>query len=332
MEENAVERPPRESSLTVAEDVFGLVGGTPLVRVDVPEANPGVDVYAKLEGVNPSGSVKDRIARRMLERAEATGALTPEKTIVEPTSGNTGIAVAAAAAAKGYDARIVMSGNMSRERVCILKALGADVVITPPEAGEDGAMEEARRLAANDPDGYWMPDQFSNEENVRAHYETTGPEIFEATDGEVTHFVAGMGTAGTVVGVGRYLKERDPSITVSAVHPVRADEIQGLKNVYRTETPGNFDEEVPDEVVDVDVEDANEWARRLTRETGLFVGQSSGATMHRAARVAAEIDEGLVVPMFADMGFKYLTTDPYADEEIDAKVEECRDREVTVEL
>jgi cysteine synthase len=332
MNEQAVDPSPSESALTVADDIFGLVGETPLLRVDVPDAGPGVDVYAKLDGLNPSGSVKDRIARQMLDRAEETGELTPEKTIVEPTSGNTGIAVAAAAAAKGYDARIVMSGNMSAERVFILKALGADVVITPPAAGEDGAMNAARELVAADPDGFWMPDQFSNEQNVRAHYETTGPEIYEATDGRVTHFVAGMGTAGTAVGVGEYLKERDPSVEVHAVHPECADEIQGLKNVYNTETPGNFDGTVPDEVTCVDVADANEWAQRLTRKEGLFVGQSSGCTMYRAAQLAREIEEGLVVPMFADMGFKYLTTAPYHDEAIDAKIEECRREEKTVEL
>lgn len=317
---------------SVADNIFDLIGNTPLINVGYPTEKSSVDILAKLEGSNPSGSVKDRIAKQMIEHAEESGELTPEKTILEPTSGNTGIAVATAATAKGYDAKIVMSANMSIERVFILKALGADVVITPPDEGEDGAVNKARELINTDPDNYWMPDQFSNARNVQAHYETTGPEIWDATDGQITHFVAGMGTAGTIIGAGKYLKEQDSSVKVIAIHPRHADEIQGLKNVYNTETPGNFDESVPDEVVSVDVEDANKWARRLTQEIGLFVGQSSGSTMHQAAKIAEDVDEGLIVPMFADMGFKYLTTDPYYDEEVESRIGECHNQEVTVEF
>lgn len=317
---------------TVAQSIFDLVGNTPLLELTISETPSSVSIYGKLEGFNPSGSIKDRIAKQMIETAEQSGELTPNQTIIEPTSGNTGIAVATAANAKGYDCRIVMSGNMSIERVYILKALGADVVITPPEMGEDGALHKARELVEDNPDSYWMPGQFSNEQNRRAHYETTGPEIWDATEGSITHFVAGMGTAGTISGVGRYLQERDPSVEIIAVHPTHEDEIQGLKNVYNTESPENFEESVPDEVICVDRDDADRWAKKVAQEEGLFLGQSSGCTMYQAAQIANDIDEGTIVAMFADMGFKYLTTGPYHDERVEEQMNACRTEGSVVDI
>ncbi len=310
--------------LKVADSILGLIGSTPLVKIRRLNPNPRVEMYAKLEGLNPGGSVKDRICLRMIEEGERSGRLTPDKMILEPTSGNTGIGLAMVAAVKGYRCLFVMPASVSIERVLILKAFGADVILTPPELGTDGAILEARKMYEEDPDRYFMPDQFDNPANPQAHYLTTGPEIWEDTDGRVTHFVAGLGTTGTLMGAGRYLKERNPSIQLIAVEPEAGHRIQGLKNMGEAIVPGIFDESLIDRKVVVTTEEAYEWAVRLTREEGIFSGQSSGAAMCGAARVAEEIDEGVMVVVLPDLGFKYLTADPYHDEGVVQTILEAR--------
>ena len=307
-----------------AETVLGLIGETPLVRINRLNPNPRVEMYAKLEGLNPGGSVKDRICLRMIEEAEKAGVLTKDKVILEPTSGNTGIGLAMVAAVKGYRCLFTMPASVSVERVLILKAFGADVILTPPEKGTDGAIMEARRMYQGNPNLYFMPDQFDNPANPKMHYETTGPEIWRDTDGRITHLVAGLGTSGTLMGAGRYLKERKPSVQLIAVEPEPGHRIQGLKNMSEAIVPKIYDESIIDRKIVVTTREAYEWAARLTREEGIFADQSSGAAMCGAARVAQEIDEGVMVVIFPDLGFKYLTAEPYHDEEVVRKVLEAR--------
>jgi len=307
-----------------AETVLGLIGETPLVRINRLNPNPRVEMYAKLEGLNPGGSVKDRICLRMIEEAEKAGVLTKDKVILEPTSGNTGIGLAMVAAVKGYRCLFTMPASVSVERVLILKAFGADIILTPPEKGTDGAIMEARRMYQENPNLYFMPDQFDNPANPKMHYETTGPEIWRDTDGRITHLVTGLGTSGTLMGAGRYLKERKPSVQLIAVEPEPGHRIQGLKNMSEAIVPKIYDESIIDRKIVVTTREAYEWAARLTREEGIFTGQSSGAAMCGAARVAQEIDEGVMVVIFPDLGFKYLTAEPYHDEEVVRKVLEAR--------
>ncbi len=304
--------------------VLDLIGKTPLVRINRLNPNPKVEIYAKLEGLNPGGSVKDRICVKMIEEAERKGELTKEKVILEPTSGNTGIGLAMVAAVRGYRCILVMPASVSIERVLMLKALGAEVVLTPPEKGTDGAILKAREIYQNDPSRYFMPDQFDNPANPLAHYETTGPEIWNDTGGKVTHLVAGLGTSGTLMGAGRYLKERNPDIQIIAAEPEMGHRIQGLKNMREAVVPTIYDESFIDRKIEVKTEDAYEWALRLTREEGIFSGQSSGAAMYAAAEVAKELEHGLIVVVLPDMGFKYLSSPPYYDEEIVEKVMEAR--------
>ncbi len=318
-----------------AETVLGLIGETPLVRINRLSPNPRVEMYAKLEGINPGGSVKDRICLRMIEEAEKAGVLTKDKVILEPTSGNTGIGLAMVAAVKGYTCLFTMPASVSVERVLILKAFGADVILTPPEKGTDGAIMEARRMYQENPNLYFMPDQFDNPANPKMHYETTGPEIWRDTDGRITHLVTGLGTSGTLMGAGRYLKERKPSVQLIAVEPEpghRIHRIQGLKNMSEAIVPKIYDESIIDRKIVVTTREAYEWAARLTREEGIFAGQSSGAAMCGAARVAQEIDEGVMVVIFPDLGFKYLTAEPYHDEEVVRKVLEARRTERVIRV
>lgn len=307
--------------MEVHDSVLGTIGETPLVRVDAL-SDGDVDVLAKVEGFDPTGSIKGRVALRMIEEAEEEGQLDDDTTLLEPTSGNTGIALAMIARYKGYDAVFVMPASMSLERVQILKAFGADVVLTPEGAGEDGAIEAAREIHEEE-DGYWMPDQFSNEHNVRAHYETTGPEIWDQTDGKITHFVSAWGTSGTLMGVGRYLKDQDDSIELVGVEP--SEDIQGLKNFADGLTPSIYNPDIVDQVRGVTPDEACGWTERLAQEEAMFMGQSSGANACVTAGLAEELEKGTIVTTFADFGFKYLSCRPYGDDDLLEAVQEVRE-------
>ncbi len=290
----------------MARNVLELIGNTPVVRINRMNPNPKVTIYAKLEGFNPGGSVKDRIAKYMIEKAEETGELTKDKIIVEATSGNTGIGLAIVGRIKGYRVQIVMPESMSIERRKVLRAYGVELILTPGEGGVSGAYEEAGKLA-KDPK-YFMPDQFANPNNVLAHYETTGKEILEQV-GRVDVFVAGIGTSGTIMGAGKRLRESNPRVKIIGVEPYRKSKIQGLKCLGEGFIPAIFNSEMIDDIAKVTDEDAFATARRLAKEEGLFVGMSSGAAMFEAMRRAEMMDGGVLVVIFPDCGEKYLSTE-----------------------
>lgn len=287
------------------EDSLGLVGGTPVVRVTRLVKNPAVKLWAKLEGQNPMGAVKDRIAKSMIEGAEARGELVPGKIILEPTSGNTGIGLAFVARVKGYRVCIVMPESMSVERRHMLKALGAELVLTPAEEAMNGAIAHAEQMRCDD--RYYMPHQFENPDNVRAHYEGTGSEIV-AQVGKVDSFVAGIGTGGTIMGVSRRLREEDPNVRIIGVEPYFHDPIQGLKNLDEGYVPPIFDVGVLTEKVNVSSDEACAYARAMAKEEGIFAGQSSGAAMCAALAECEKIGSGTVVVVLPDRGEKYLST------------------------
>jgi len=289
-------------------DLRSAIGNTPLVEIRSVNPNPRVRILGKLEGNNPGGSVKDRPAFFMLLGAEAREALTREKTILEPTSGNTGIALAMLGAARGYRVRLVMPACVSLERRSVLAAYGAELVLSPAEEGTDGAIRLAHRILEEGPDRYYMPNQYANEDNVRAHRETTGPEIFAQTAGEVDCFVAGMGTGGTLMGVAGYLREKRPSVKIVGVEPTLGHKIQGLKNMNEAIVPPIYREENLDGKFVIDDESAFETARRLAVEEGLFVGMSSGAAVAGAIMVAKELSSGTIVTLLPDRGDRYLST------------------------
>ena len=287
------------------------MGNTPLVEIRKVTRGlpPGVRVLAKLEGFNPGGSVKDRPALRMIREAVAAGQLTPGRTIIDSTSGNTGIALAMIGAALGYRVRLVLPSNVSEERKGIIRFFGAEVVYSDPLEGSDGAIRLCRKIVSEDPESHFKPDQYFNPMNSRAHYETTGPEIYRQTEGSVTHFVAGVGTGGTVMGTGRFLKERDPRVRVIGVEPDAAlHGLEGLKHMASSIVPGIYREDELDLKVPASTEDAYEMVYRLSQEEGLLVGQSSGAAMVAALRVARQLSHGTVVTVFPDFGSRYLTT------------------------
>jgi len=289
-------------------NVLDAIGDTPLVELAHAGAGPGVRILCKLEGCNPGGSVKDRPALSMIAGAEERSDLVPGKAILEPTSGNTGIAIAMIGAAKGYDVRLCMPECASVERVQILHALGAAVSLTPARQGIDGAICEAQRLLDDEPDRYYMPNQYENPDNVRAHFESTGPEIWRQTGGEIDCFVAGMGTTGTLMGTGRFLKSVKPEVRVVGVEPVIGHAIQGLKNMTESLVPGIF---TPGELDDrrlVDDDEAFDATRYLARAEGLFVGSSAGAAVAVALRLAEELREGTIVVLLPDRGDRYLST------------------------
>ena len=292
-------------------DVLDAIGETPLVGLPAMSPKPGVRVWAKLEGQNPTGSTKDRIAKAMIEAAEASGELTAERTILEPTSGNTGIALAMVARRKGYRLTVVIPDNASEERIRLLELFGAEIVYSPGDQGTNGSIEVARRLAADD--RYFMPFQYGNEANPRAHEVGTGEEIVRDLP-EVTHFVAGLGTGGTLTGVGRRLKRHDPGITVIAAEPELGELVYGLRSLDDGFVPPIFDESVLDRKFLVSSSDALRMTRDLTEREGLFAGISSGAVLHVGLRIAAEIDEGDVVCLLADGGWKYLSMDAWSPE------------------
>lgn len=289
------------------ENVLELIGNTPMIELENTASNPDVDIYAKLEKVNPMGSVKDRIAAYMIEEAERKREIDENTVIVEATSGNTGLGLAMVCAVKGYHLHLTMSRGVSVERVRMLTALGAEIEFTPEEEGTDGAIKRAKELSEEN-ENFWRADQFNNEANVKAHYETTGKEILEDTDGKLTHFIAGMGTTGTLMGVSKRLNEHDPAIRVIGVEPTKDYDIQGLKNMEEDIVPGIYEEKRLDEIRKIDDEDAFCTARELALQEGLFVGMSSGAAVHISQEVASEIDRGKIVTLLPDGGEKYFST------------------------
>lgn len=288
--------------------ILDIVGNTPLVELTKVNPNPKVRLMAKLEGSNPGGSVKDRIALSMIRDGIDRGALNGSRTILEATSGNTGIGLAMVGASLGYRVRLTMPKCVSLERRRVLEALGADLVLTEACQGTDGAIREAHRILEANPDLYFMPNQFENPANITAHYTTTGPEIWEQTGGDVTAFVAGLGTTGTVMGAGQRLKEYSPSIRIVAVEPILGHKVQGLKNMQESIVPTIFDPSKLDEKFTVEDEDAFQTTRRLALEEGLFVGMSSGAAAFAAIRTAQDMESGTLVVLLPDRGDRYLST------------------------
>jgi len=292
--------------------IIQCIGNTPLASVDGLNPNPKVRLFAKLEGNNPGGSVKDRIALYMIEAAEREGKLTRDKIVLEATSGNTGIGLAMVAAAKKYRVKLTMPACVSMERRKILEAFGAELLLSPSEEGTDGAIRLAHRIYSEDSGMYFMPNQFDNQANVLAHYETTGKEIIEQTGGKITHFVAGMGTTGTLMGVGKRLKEFNKDIKIIGVEPVLNHRIQGLKNMSESIVPKIFDPSLLDERRVINDEEAFDITRMLAVKEGIFVGMSSGAAMHVGLRKSSELREGVIVVILPDRGDRYLSTSLFA--------------------
>jgi cysteine synthase B len=301
--------PSPTAAPTIGVSVLDLIGRTPLIRLRRFEREcPGVEICAKVEGQNPGGSVKDRAAARMIAEGEKSGALRPGLTILDATSGNTGIAYAMIGAARGYKVKLCVPANASPERKLILRAFGAELVLTNPLESTDGAIREARRLHAEEPGRYFYPDQYNNDGNWLAHYDTTAPEIIEQTSGSLTHFVAGLGTSGTFVGTGRRLRKFNPAIKLISFQPATAFHgLEGLKHMDSAIVPGIYDPTLADEDLRVESEDAFEMVRRLAREEGVMAGISSGAALAATLQVARRLDRGLVVTVFPDGAEKYLT-------------------------
>ena len=299
------------SAPSAGSSVLDLVGNTPLVRINrIAENLPdGVEIYAKLEGANPGGSVKDRAALRMVEDAEKAGRITKDKILLDSTSGNTGIAYAWIAAVKGYMVDLVVPANVSQERKKILKAFGANVIFSDPLEGSDGAIRLAWKLYVENPDKFCKLDQYNNPSNPEAHYFGTGPEIIEQTGGKVTHFVASIGTGGTIMGTGKRLKEFNSDIQIVAVEPDNAFHgLEGLKHMESSIVPGIYHDDQHDDKFGAPTEESYDMVRRLAKEEGLLVGQSSGAAMLGALNIAMKLERGCVVVMFPDGGDKYLST------------------------
>ncbi len=290
------------------EDILKTIGNTPLVRINKLNPNKNATIFAKVEGFNPTGSIKDRIALSMIQQAEKEGKLTKGKTIIEPTSGNTGVSLAMIGAIKGYGVEIVMSDAVSVERRQMIKAFGGTVTLSEGKFGTDGAIRKARELVKANPEKYFMPDQFSNEYNKLAHYRTTGDEIWRQTGGKVNYFVSALGTSGTIMGVGRALKEHNPDIKIVCAHPVKGHYIQGLKNMEEAIVPAIYDPSQIDTTIMVETEAAYEMTRQIVKREGIFVGMSSGAAMYAAIEVAKKIESGVIVTILPDRGEKYLST------------------------
>ncbi len=288
--------------------VLDAIGNTPLIEIRNLNPYPAIRIFAKFEGCNPGGSIKDRIALYMILAAERSGELTHDKIIMEPTSGNTGIALAMIGAAKGYQVMLVMPGCVSVERRRIIEAFGAEVVMTPAEEGTDGAIRRAWRFVEENPDKYYMPDQFSNPANIQAHYETTGPEIYHELDGKIDCFVAGMGTTGTLMGVGKYLKEMNQGIRIIGVEPELGHAIQGLKNMEEAIVPDIYKANVLDQKIRIGDEEAYVMARKIATREGIFTGMSSGAALAGVLKVAESLGSGTIVTIFPDRGDRYLST------------------------
>lgn len=310
-----VATPPRRArpaALPQTGDILAYVGNTPLLDLSRFARNfgisPRVGLYAKAEWVNPSGSVKARAALRIVQEAERAGLLRAGKVLIDSSSGNTGIALALIGAVKGYEVHLVMPANVSQERKALVRAYGATLIESDPLEGSDGAILKVRELVAADPDRYYYANQYNNPANWQAHYDTTGPEIWQQTRGTVTHFVAGLGTTGTFVGTGRYLKGRNPAIQLVAIQP--EDElsvIEGLKHLPTAILPSIYDPNLADRQLGIPTDETWRMTRRLAQEAGLFVGVSSGAAMAGAIQVARELEEGVVVTLLPDDGSKYVS-------------------------
>ena len=307
------------------ESVIDLIGNTPLVDVSCLSPNPKVRILAKLENQNPFGSVKDRIAKSMIEDAEKNGRLLPGQTIIEPSSGNTGIALAAIAQVRGYPIKILMPTSVSIERRQMLDIFGAEVILTPGAEGSNGAVLRAIEMSKQNPEWCFLY-QYANDANARAQYEGTGPEILRDCP-EITHFVAGLGTSGTLMGTGRYLKENKPGVKIIAVEPPLGESVEGLRNLDEGYVPPLFDNWHGFDILDrkrvVRPRESIEWTRRMVRECGIFSGISAGAALAGVAKVASEIDEGTIVFIVCDGGWKYLSTGAYTDDldEAEARAE-----------
>jgi cysteine synthase B len=293
----------------VKHRIFDAIGNTPLVELSKLDGlNPKVKMLAKLEGCNPGGSIKDRPAYYMILKAEESGQLTQDKVIVEPTSGNTGIALAMIGSAKGYKVKLFMPECVSTERQICLQAFGAEVVLTPAKEATDGAIRRAWQFIEKEPAKYFMPNQFDNPNNLLSHYETTGPEIFSQTSGDIEVFVAGLGTSGTLIGTGKFLKEKKNSVKVVAVEPTEGHSIQGLKNMKESINPKIYDPSAFDEKIIVEDGEAFETTRQLATREGIFVGMSSGAAIAGAMKVSADMERGTIVVILPDRGDRYLST------------------------
>ena len=302
--------------MDIKNNILEAIGNTPMVRINKLNPNPDVNIFAKLEGFNPSGSIKDRIAVKMISDAERDGRLKPGQTIIEPTSGNTGIGLAIIGIVKGYPVEIVMSEAVSMERRKIIRSLGGKVILTPAEEGTDGAIRLARRMVAEEPDKYFMPDQFANAANFLAHYETTALEIWQQTGGEIDYLVCALGTSGTIMGLSKFLKQMKPSIKIVCAQPVKGHYIQGLKNMEEAIVPEIYDPSKIDTHELIESEEAIEIARQLIKKEGIFAGMSSGAAMLAAYRTAEKISSGNIVVLFPDRAEKYISTimfEPYSD-------------------
>lgn len=300
----------------VKDHILGTIGSTPMVRINRLCPNPKVNIFAKLEGFNPTGSIKDRIALRMVESAEREGRLRKGHTIIEPTSGNTGIGLAIAGIVKGYPVEIVMSSAVSIERRKIIRSYGAKVFLTPAEEGTDGAIRLARKMVAEHPDKYFMPDQFANAANYLAHYEKTAIEIWQQTDGQIDYLVCAVGTSGTLMGLSRFLRTMKPDIKVVCAHPIKGHYIQGLKNMEEAIVPEIYNPSLIDVQEMIESEEAIGMARQIIAKEGIFAGMSSGAAMIAALRTAEKIEKGNIVVVFPDRAEKYLSTtmfEPFAD-------------------
>lgn len=297
----------------IKNNILETIGNTPMVRINSLCPKPKVNIYAKLEGFNPTGSIKDRIAVQMIEKAEQEGRLSKGKTIIEPTSGNTGIGLAIAGIVKGYPIEIVMSEAVSVERRKIIRSYGGKIILTPAAEGTDGAIRRARKIVAENPDKYFMPDQFSNSNNYLAHYENTAIEIWQQTGGEIDYLVCAVGTSGTIMGISKFLKQLKPSIKVVCAHPIKGHYIQGLKNMEEAIVPAIYDPGRIDDQIMIESEEAIAMARQIIVKEGIFAGMSSGAAMLAAIRTAEQIESGNIVVVFPDRAEKYLSTKMFED-------------------
>ena len=299
-----------------SQNILETIGNTPMVKINRLCPNPEVNIFAKLEGFNPTGSIKDRIAIAMVEQAEKEGKLYPGKTIIEPTSGNTGIGLAIAGIVKGYPVEIVMSSAVSIERRKIIRSYGGKVILTPAEYGTDGAIRTAHRMVDENPEKYYMPDQFSNASNYMAHYKSTAIEIWQQMNGRIDYLAGAIGTSGTLMGLAKFLKIMNPDIGIVCAHPVRGHYIQGLKNMEEAIVPEIYNPSIIDYTEMIESEEAIGMARRIIREEGIFAGMSSGAAMLAASRTAEKIEKGNIVVVFPDRAEKYLSTsmfEPFGD-------------------
>jgi len=304
--------PTRERAVVAVDSaptsLLDLIGNTPLIRLQNLVENPQVEIYGKAEWANPGGSVKDRPALNMILEGEHSGALTPDKIIIDATSGNTGIAYAMIGAARGYRVRLCLPKNASEERKRILHAYGAELVLTDPLQGSDGAIREVRKIVAENPDVYFYPDQYNNPANWQAHYETTGVEVYEQTSGRITHFIAGLGTSGTFMGAGRRLRELKAEVKLISMEPDSPFHgLEGLKHMETAIVPGIYDSALADERIEISTEEAHAMVKQLARREGWFVGISSGANVAAAIKIASQIEEGVIVTILCDDASKYLS-------------------------